>query len=362
MLDLSRLNIGFLAGTLGQGGAERQLFYWLRALKQSGAQLRLFCLTSGEFWEEPLRDLGIRITWIGQHQSRLWRLARLIDELRRDRPAIIQSQHFYTNLYVSAAARVFGLREVGALRNDCLSEVQSIGQTMGNLSLRLPRFIAANSQTAVSRATELGVSNDRLHLIGNVVDTAHFMPVSRAANEPVRIAAIGRLVRQKRFDRLLSVLAQLRAQSPHPFRVVIAGDGPLRERLEKQSAELNLQNTVRFIGAVADSREIYREAEIVVLTSDWEGTPNVVLEAMASGLPVVATKVGDLPNFVDEGETGYLARTEDEQKLVAALLKLLHNPNLREALGRRAREQIVARHSPQQLPQRLQNLYEAVLA
>src|SRR5262245_10008242 len=100
MFDLSRLTISFLAGTLGQGGAERQLFYSLRTLKESGAHPQLFCLTRGEFWEEPIRDLGVPIRWIGKHQSRAVRLACLIDSLRKDRPMIIQSQHFYTNIYV----------------------------------------------------------------------------------------------------------------------------------------------------------------------------------------------------------------------------------------------------------------------
>jgi glycosyltransferase involved in cell wall biosynthesis len=362
MFDLSQLSISFLAGTLGHGGAERQLFYALKALKQGGAKLRLFCLTRGEFWEGPLLDLGIPITWIGRHQSRLARLAQLMIELRQDLPVIIQSQHFYTNIYAATAARVFGLREVGALRNDCFSEVESIGRIMGSASLRLPRFIAANSQAAIQKAIEMGLSGSRLHLFRNIVDTDHFAPKFRAESQTVRIVAIGRLVKQKRFDKLLSMLAHINAPSHLPFKALIVGDGPLRSQLEIQAAELGLQNAVEFKGAVADSREIYHQADLFVLTSDWEGMPNVVLEAMACGLPVVATKVGDVTDLIRDGETGFLADPQDEVKLVAALLKLLHNPSLRKELGHRSREYVVARHSPQQLPRRLQNLYEAVLA
>jgi glycosyltransferase involved in cell wall biosynthesis len=362
MFDLSQLSISFLAGTLGQGGAERQLFYTLKALKQGGAKLRLFCLTRGEFWEGPLLDLGIPITWIGRHQSRLARLAQLMIELRRNMPVIIQSQHFYTNIYAAMAARVFDLHEIGALRNDCFSEVESIGRILGSVSLRMPRFIAANSQAAIQKAIEMGLTGHRLHLFRNTVDTDYFAPGLPAESRTVRIAAIGRLVKQKRFDKLLSMLARIQAQSHQPFKVLIAGDGPLRSQLETQAARLGLQNAVEFKGAVADSREIYHQADLFVLTSDWEGLPNVVLEAMACGLPVVATRVGDLTELIRENETGFLADPEDEVKWVAALLKLLHNPSLRKELGHRSRQYVVARHSPQQLPQRLQNLYEAVLA
>jgi glycosyltransferase involved in cell wall biosynthesis len=362
MTDLSRLSIAFLTGALGQGGAERQLFYLLRALKEGGARIQLFSLTDGEFWEGPLAALGVPVMWIGRRQSRVARLATLIAELRHDRPAIIQSQHLFTNIYVATAARTLGLREIGAVRNDPVREAGSVGRIMGNLSVRMPRALAINSRAGIGRAIEMGAPAERLHLLPNVVDTDFFTPSPRGEEGEVTIAAVGRLVKQKRFDRLISILARVRAQTDRPFKAVIAGDGPLRSDLERQAMELGLRQLVRFKGPVADARAVYHEAEVVVLTSDWEGAPNVALEAMACGLPVVATAVGDVPELIGEGETGFLARPEDEEKWVAALLRLLHNPSLRVDFGRRARQLVVAEHSPRQLPQRLLNLYEAVLA
>jgi glycosyltransferase involved in cell wall biosynthesis len=361
-LDLSTLKICFLAGTLGQGGAERQLFYNLRALKESGAQLQLFCLTRGEYWEEPLRQIGVPAVWIGQSQSRMRRLSKLIMELKRNPPAIIQSQHFYTNIYVAAAARLLGLREIGALRNDGVSEIASVGQMMGKLSLRWPRTVAANSRAAIEKAIGLGAPADRLCLLNNVVDTDHFSPAARTASEIATIAAIGRLVPQKRFDRLLSVVARLRSRTVHPFKVVIVGDGPLRAQLTEQALKSGLEGVVELRGATPDPRSVYGEADILLLTSDWEGSPNVVLEAMASGLPVVATAVGSAPELIRERVTGFIAPPTNEEKLVAALLELLHNRQLREEMGRKARQDVLAEHSTSQLPHRLQKLYEAVLA
>ncbi len=366
MVDLSNLSIVFVAGTLGQGGAERQLFYQLRSLKQSGAKLRVFCLTSGEYWEKPLRELGVQTVWFGQHPNRLARLIRLISELRDEDPVIIQSLHLYTNIYAALSARLFGLREIGGIRNDIIREMQASGRIMGNLSVRLPRAITVNSETAMRKAIEIGLPPGRLHLLRNVVDIDHFTPIDRSTscfdNRPVKIAAIGRLAKQKRFDRMLSVIAQMRAQTDRPFEVMIAGTGPLRSQLDEQVLTLGLQTTVQFRDMIGDPRVLYREADILVLTSDWEGTPNVVLEAMACGLPVVATNVGDVPQLLREDVTGFLAPPEDKEKLVAALLKLLHDPDLRREIGRRAREYVAAEHSPQRLPQRLFDLYETVLA
>jgi len=144
---LSQLRICFLAGTLGQGGAERQLFYSLRALRQCGAVPRVLCLAQNEFWEERIRNLGVPVTCVGQMQSKLKRLFRILVELRKQPPKIFQSQHFYTNAYVAAGARALRLCGIGALRCDGLSEVQESGLIGGWLSLHTPRVIVANSHS-----------------------------------------------------------------------------------------------------------------------------------------------------------------------------------------------------------------------
>ena len=118
------LRICFLAGTLGQGGAERQLYYMLEELQQAGLRVTLLCLTQGEFWERRITELGVRCVWVGQKQSRLWRLFRIFQELRQERPDIVQSQHFYTNLYAAVAGRILGLPTIGAIRSDVFGEVR----------------------------------------------------------------------------------------------------------------------------------------------------------------------------------------------------------------------------------------------
>ena len=92
MPDLSKLNLCFLAGTLEHGGAERQLFYILQTLCQAGAAPRLLCMDQGQFWEERIKGLGVCITCVGDRPSRLSRLFRIIKEVRRERPDVLQSQ------------------------------------------------------------------------------------------------------------------------------------------------------------------------------------------------------------------------------------------------------------------------------
>ncbi|HEY8187117.1 MAG TPA: glycosyltransferase family 4 protein [Pyrinomonadaceae bacterium] len=363
MLKLENLKICFIAGTLGQGGAERQLYYILRALRQSGASLRVLSLTRGEFWEQKIRELGIQVTCVGQRGSRLLRLSRIVAALREQPPDVLQSQHFYTNLYAVAAARALGLREVGAIRCDGTSEVRDNGVLAGYLSLRAPRVIAVNSRAAIRNAIKLGAQARRLCLLPNVVDVDQFKFVSRRERDTIRLLAVGRLVEQKKLDLFLNTVASLRQRSRKAIRASIFGDGPYRPQLERQANELGLlPDVVEFRGIVPDMVPIYNESDILVLTSDWEGTPNVVLEAMASGLAVVARRIGGVPEIIRHGQTGFLVDPTDEVALANSLLTLVNDSTLRTKMGQRAAEHVSANYSPRQLPSLLTEIYSGVLS
>ena len=363
MVDLATIKICFVAGTLGQGGAERQLFYMLQALRESGAVVRLLCLTQGEFWESKIQALGVPVTWVGQDSSRLARVRRIARELRAHAPDIVQSAHFYTNLYVALAARWLGLKEIGAVRNDALSEVRANGRVLGRLSLRLPRVLAPNSQAGLRNAVKLGVPAARCHFLPNVVDTGRFGPADRSQRESVTLLAVGRLVPQKRMDRFLRLLATVRAASPIPVRGLIAGTGELRESLMAQARELGLlPDGIEFLGGVSDLVPVYQRADLFVLTSDWEGTPNVVLEASACGLPVVATRAGGTADVVRVGETGLLFDADDEEGMSRALIELVGEVKRRFVMGAAARRFVETNHSVGKLPEFLAALYHKATA
>ncbi|MBA3551181.1 glycosyltransferase, partial [Patescibacteria group bacterium] len=330
MIDLSQLKLAFLAGTLGQGGAERQLFYILQTLAHLGAEVRLFCLTKDEFWEERIQNLGIPVTWIGQQEYRIIRLYRLINELRRDKPIILQSQHSFTDLYVTAAARFLGIREIGAIRSDGLKDFSTSGSILGALSLRMTRLLAVNSHAACTRLLNAGITESKLHFLPNVLDTTLFTPPEHErTNQKFVVLGVGSLSKAKRFDRFLRVVAALQLLSPIPVESVIVGEGVMLNTLKNYAASLGLSNdTVRFQGVLDDVIPIYHHANVLLHTADWEGTPNVILEAMACGIPVVSTNVGDIPRIVQHGETGFLSHPHEEDLLIEYILKIINNQSL----------------------------------
>ncbi len=359
---LRGLRITFLAGTLGQGGAERQLFYMLRALQAEGAALRLLCLTRGEFWEKRIRALGVPVIWVGEASSRMGRVVRVIKDLVQERPTLVQSSHFYTNLYVAVAGRLLGLPEIGAVRSDVIGESKALGPVLGRICLTAPRWMAANSQSSVRKIVSHGRDPERCLYLPNVVDTAQFTPARHPPTEVVRVLFAGRLGPEKRLDRYLDVLAEVRKQSPLPVRGLVVGDGPLLRTLQEYAGQLGLLPAgVEFRPAAADLTSVYQQADVFLLTSDREGTPNVIMEASASGLPVVATRAGGTSEVVRDGETGFLCECDDKRALASAVARLVADRELRHRLGSNGRAFVQRDHCSNHLAKSLFEAYERIL-
>jgi glycosyltransferase involved in cell wall biosynthesis len=357
-MDLTQLKLAFVAGTLGQGGAERQLYYMLRALRQSGASVRVLCLDRGAFWEERIRNLGVAVDWVGRWRSKIGRTLDVCAKLRAASPDVVQSSHFYTNSYAAAAASVLRGRSVGALRSNGHKEASDCGRVGGWLNLHTPSILASNSDAALGYAVDRGCAPDKLFLLPSVVDTNELKPAAVRSTAPLRLLAVGRFVPAKRFDRLLEALSRLKLELDQKVIGILVGSGPLETELKAKAAALGLgPEDIEFRGAMKDASPVYREADALVITSDYEGTPNVALEAMACGLPVVATRVGGVPGVVHHGRNGLLVDAQDSEALVSALQNLATNRHLQLRLGKAGRAYVESKHSLESLPVKLAELY-----
>jgi glycosyltransferase involved in cell wall biosynthesis len=217
-----------------------------------------------------------------------------------------------------------------------------------------------------------GLPREKIRVIHNGVDTARFRPPSPAERGAIRselgvtdreivIVTVASLKPLKRIDALLTSAADL-AKSGTPMRVLIVGDGPLRSALEKVAADLGIGQQVSFLGLRDDVERFLQASDVFVLASRTEAFPNVVLEAMATGIPVVTTDVGSVREMVEDGRSALIVPPGDNAALTAALKKLASSVDLRTALGRRGQEIVNERFRFDQMVANRQQVFDDLIA
>lgn len=354
---MTSLRVALVAGSLGAGGSERQLFYIARALREHGCEVRVYSLTSGEVYESKLRDLGVEVYWIGRRSNPPLRLATFIRQLRVFRPQVIQTMHSFTNLYAALAARAVGAVSIGALRCD-LSFCQDSNGGWTKWLLRLPHRLAVNSRTiAALAASGTAALPSSTRWLPNCVDTGKFIYNPPSSKETFTALAAGRLVPVKRIDVFLSALALARKVNPR-VRGLIAGDGSEMPRALALASELGLlPNGVTFLGKCEHMPSAFARADAMVLCSGSEGSPNVILEAMASGVPVISTPAGDAETMIQHGSSGYIVDFSDSQGIAQRLVQLSTSPDVCRSFSEAGRQQVDLHFDTQHLFQRLFELY-----
>ena len=197
--------------------------------------------------------------------------------------------------------------------------------------------IIANSNGLRSLALAFD-SHYEIPIIPNGVDVSQFVVSNRDWSSP-HILSVGRVVYQKGFDLAMCALSQLKALE---WTWTIAGDGPQMATLKAMSEEYGIHDRIHFAGWLSSEqiKEQYAAANLFLFPSRHEGMPNAVLEAMASGLPVLATKIAGNEELVVDGETGKLVPSEDTDALREALRPLLVEAKMREQMGRAARQRV----------------------
>jgi L-malate glycosyltransferase len=206
--------------------------------------------------------------------------------------------------------------------------------------------VAVAEALAEQMATVIRFPRKRIHVIPNGVDTQHFQPVENGnvkqrirfglPPEKILFGIVARLVPVKNHLGIFHALAQLHAQGIN-VDLVLAGDGELRESLFQAAADMHLIEHIHFLGEITAVTEFLQAVDVFVLNSKSEGMPITMLEAMACGLPVIATSVGSNPQLVRDGQNGMLVKSEDIDELCSAMMRLANNAPLRNKMGEKGR-------------------------
>jgi glycosyltransferase involved in cell wall biosynthesis len=269
----------------------------------------------------------------GEGPLRLWKIRRALVALR---PHALVTSNWGSSDWVAVARTIPGLRHIHT--EDGFGPDEAAGQKPRRVLFR--RVMLRRSAVVLPSLTLLGHARDLwrlparcLHYIPNGLDLARFNPAGpRAAldlpGEGPVIGTVARLRGEKNLGRLLRACAGVEA----PWRLVIVGDGPEQPALERLAAELGIAARVRLLGHVEDPAALYRALDVFALSSDTEQMPFSVLEAMASGLAVASTDVGDVRAMLAP-EQGAFVVAKDDAALAGALARLLADAALRGRLG-----------------------------
>jgi glycosyltransferase involved in cell wall biosynthesis len=279
----------------------------------------------------PLHSFPLQFSALAKMRA----LRRLIEELQ---PEVAHSYSFYTNFAVYWATRNTQTVPVGSVRNGFVAAKRATGWWLGRLSARWPREQIWNSFAAfaeVRQGREM-FTPKRLFVIRNGLDFERFHHTPLSPDDRVCIIGVGSLVSRKRWDRLLRAALALKQQGAN-FLVRIVGDGPLRVVLRQQTQTLGITDCVEFLGNRDDVPSLLAEATFLVHTSDDEGCPNVVMEAMACGRAVVGTDVADIPLLIEDGKTGFVVPRNDEMLLVTRIATMMSDRELCLRMGNAAR-------------------------
>jgi len=247
---------------------------------------------------------------------------------------LLHSYSFYTNFPAWWAVLGTKAIAIGAMRSDFTRVVQENGPWLGRLSAGWPHTQIYNSRLAAENAQRAKrlFSPRQLYVVRNGIDLQQFQAAPVATAGRTCVLAVGSLLPVKRWDRLLQAVLCLKRKGLD-FLVRIVGDGPLRAPLTQQMRDLCIDDCVEFMGHRDDISHVFGHATFLVHTSDSEGCPNVVMEAMACTRAVVATDVGDVPSLVDHQITGFVVPRGDNPALIEGMAALIADRELCRRMG-----------------------------
>ena len=324
------------------GGAETMCENLTYALEKLGHQV---CVVSLYGERTPIsrrmEEAGIRIHYLdkklGLDISMISKLCRI---MKAEKPDAVHT-HLDVIKYAVPAAKLAGIRRcIHTVHNVADKEAEGRLQKIVNgiffrWSWSVPVALSPMVQQTV--VDFYGLPQEKVPVIYNGVDLSRCIPKeSYATGEPIRLIHVGRFNEQKNHRRLLEAFSLFRKEYPSA-QLVLLGDGELLEDTKQYANQLSLEDNVSFLGSQSNVHPYLHDADLFLLPSDYEGMPMTIIEAMGTGLPVVATNVGGVPDMITHGESGLLTELSAEA-VCSAIRQLADSEQLRETLGKRARE------------------------
>ena len=369
---MKKIKIVHLVPMLSPGGAERVAVHILRGLDRKRYEPALISFTPRLDCEldRLLEDDRVKVRYLGKHAGFDFRVySRLHRALTECQPDIVHS-HLHVLRYAFP----------------CLMLVRPavILHTVHNLATReieprlrwLQRYALHHGVVPIAVADEVAASLQHLYgipacrVISNGIPTDSYAcpPMTRRewrANEgfgerDFLFVCVARFAPQKNHSLLLQAFAQVATSSPYA-RLVLVGEGVLTEQLRRQAEALGIDRRIHFLGLRDDIPDVLGAMDVFVLSSDWEGHPLSIIEAMAAGLPIVSTRVGGVPEMIEDGKHGLIVPVGDFEALSKSMRFLENNREARKSLGTAGALRAKERFDASVMVRAYEDLYESLI-
>lgn len=365
-----KVRILFLIGELGYGGSERQLYLLLKHLDKSCFEAHVLVFNHSAInMQDKLQQEGINVVFLPKSCSGISRRSRYIYEFtRRLGPDIIHSWTIHDNPFAGLVGRVAGVPiRIGSVRGSInLPGFNNLPRLLRWLSLNSVSILTVNARSIAEELRQIGYPGGQIAILPNCVEILPPLPTPDLNdfginNQQPLIGTVGNLRLVKNQALFIDALGIVLARFPDVRAVIVGQPIPSEEALQAQLqgriAALGLCDRVHLLGFRPDVPALMQRFSIFCLTSDSEGTPNTVLEAMAASRPVVASRIGGVPEIVEDGVHGYLVKPGDVAATAHALRKLLEDPGLAHHMGQTGQSRVARDFNPKQVSQQWANFF-----
>lgn len=369
-----KIHITFLASTLAVGGAENILLEVVKQFNKNEFVINIICLKHGGKLCLELRAIGVQVfenVMSGKIDLKvLIRLPKLLRKLSTD--VLFVLNHDDAMLWGKICGR-FGRVPVTLLwvHSTAIEGKKLVARLINHLTINFEDKVItiskAHKKTVLSRYPR--IKNDKLEIIPNGIDINRFLLVEKdnglietlgIGRFKHRIGTVARLCPEKALDVLIRA-AHVVVEEEKETVFIIVGDGKERGKIERLAERSGLRGHIKFLGARRDVPKILKCLDIAVLSSKEEVFPVFLLEAMASELPVVSTRVGSIEDIVEHGKTGLLTSPGDHHELAARLLELMRDQKMAVEMGREGRRRVNDFFSVEKMVDRMERLVRELL-
>ena len=361
------------------GGAEDHIIQLLKQLKERDIEPQVICFYDALF-SKRLREAGIPVTVLDYKRFDL----RLFNGIRRvleeEQPDVVHTHGVKANFFGRISAGKAGVPLLvttvhSLLRYDYENPVSyRLAKFLEDATRKRSDYFVAISHTIEKELAKSKVPAEKIQLVSHGIDTKRFSPQPDAAadelglewkdgnQQKILIGAVGRLQDVKGFSHFIDACARLEKERPGLCRFVLIGDGPNRSALEQQVKKRKLEHCFRFAGFREDVDHCLKALDLYVSSSLSEGLGLAVMEALASGTPVVTTGVGGVTDFAVHEDNALVINPGNADEIAAALLRLIDEPELADQIKRRGVEDILKHYSLDKMGEETSGYYRKWLA